>query len=176
MACPANTLINGKNRFYVTAVADSGAETFIGNVKQVGGIESEIEVTEWKSGDRPNAVKIPGTVKFPPITLHRGFDKDHFLSNWYAALFDPDTGNASDAFTCRTMYIYVLDRNGNIFRKVQISDAWPSKYTGDELDATSNDPWMEVVEIQHSGWKYVAGEDTTWLTSMAGPFNDALVE
>ena len=36
-------------------------------------------------------------------------------------------------------------------KRWQVFDAWPSKFTGPELDASSSDNAVESVEIQHEG-------------------------
>lgn len=151
MACVAS-LIAGKNRFHVFRV-ESGAEIEIGSYKQVTGLELETETQEWKTGDLNNVVKLPGTTKYPPIVLHKGFDSNHVLSDWYSTIWNASE-SAATQWDCYDVIIYVLDRQGNIFRKIIVKDAWPSKYSADDLDGMSSDPWLESVELQHSGWSY----------------------
>jgi phage tail-like protein len=156
--------INGKNRFYVTTM-ESGAEKWFSNVKTVGGISLDTEVHEWKSGDLDATVKLPGKIKYPAITLHKGFDNNFFISNWFNSIWSLETGSGSiTAEGCRKIWIYVLRRNETVFRKIEVADAWPSKYGGDDLDGSSSDPWMEQTEISHSGWKFVAMDNPalTW--------------
>lgn len=149
-----SAVIQGKNRFYVTSFLDAAltSEVYVANVKTVGGIEKELETVDWKTGDMPNTVKLPGTAKYPPIVLGRGFDSNHFFSNWFDTIWDLDSGTAS--VNCKDVFIYVLGRDGKIFRCIHLYQAWPSKYSGDDLDGMSADAWMESVELQHNGWRF----------------------
>ena len=43
------------------------------------------------------------------------------------------------------------DEAGKEVKRWQIFDAWPSKYTAPEFDATSSENAVESVELQHEG-------------------------
>ena len=146
--------IRNKNRFHVFYDENNdGTMVELGSFKTVGGLALETDVTEWKTGDMDAMRKLPGTTKYPPVTLHRGFDTDTKLKDWYDAVWNLSNGAGAAEYR-KTVIVYVVNRTGTVFKKIRVEAAWPSKYQADDLDGMSSDPWLEQVELQHAGWDY----------------------
>lgn len=152
----ATNVIQGKNRFIVTSdpTMNGVGEAPIGSFKSVSGLSKEVETSEWKTGDMKTVAKLPGNTKFANISFKRGFDLDSELADWFGTVSSQECADPTVPMY-RTVYIYVIDRSCNIFKKIKVDNAWPCKYEADELDSMSNDPWLETLEIAHSGWSYV---------------------
>lgn len=155
--------IQGKNRFLVTTDNGTSGEVLLGSFKSVGGLTKEVETTEWKTGDMLSVAQLPGNTKYGKIVLKKGFDAGNAASDWFGAVSSLDPCSAVPAVMYRTVYIYVIDRNCRIFKKIRVASAWPSKYEADDLDSMSNDPWLETLEISNSGWEYIVVADPTAL-------------
>jgi len=149
--------IRAKYRFLVSIeeVAGSGNFVQLAGFTTIGGLELEVNVVDWRVGDVNETKKLPGFINYPAITMERGYDEESKLKD----LFDlsSDISNGSGSADYRKNYkIDVLNRDTTIFKTIMIKDGWISKYTSSDLDAKSEDPWVESIELQHNGWYYAA--------------------
>jgi phage tail-like protein len=158
MAIETGSEVRAKHRFrvYSDDTRQGGSEGLIelGSFKSVTGIELETEVVEWKTGDRNSMIKLPGFTKYPPIVIQKGFDEDTRLKDWYDLVWSLSEGKGAVEYR-KDLIIEILNRDGSLFKTILAKDAWPSKYTPDDLDGASSDPWVENLELQHNGWDYV---------------------
>lgn len=149
--------IRAKHRFDVFSddSAQGGSEGLVklGSFKQVGGLELETEVVEWKTGDMNAMIKLPGFTKYPAITINKGFDEDTRLKDWYNKVWSLSNGAGANEYR-KDLIVKVYNRDGSLFKQIRARDAWPSKYSAEDLDGMSADPWVEAVELQHNGWDY----------------------
>lgn len=140
----------------------------IGDFKSVSGIEMDTEVIEWKCGNYNSMLKLPGVTKFPVVVLSRGFDEKNILKAWYDLVWGMDDGGAIE-YRAEWLQIRIYNRNyktsavdvgtnsntGARFKTIEFKSPWVSKYSADDLDGQSSDPWLEKAEIAHNGWSYV---------------------
>ena len=105
------------------------------------GLESELEVVEYREGGYNKTRKLPGIEQFGTVTLEKGAFADKNLFNW----FKEAVGSADFR---KTITIIEQDRLGNPRREWTLYEAWASKVTLPSLDATSSEVAVESVEIQ----------------------------
>lgn len=144
--------IRNKYRFQVYT-RENGVDTLIAGFTTVTGIELEVNVVEWRVGDQNETKKLPGFINYPPIVGERGFDAGGTLKDWFDLVHNISNGSGAGEYR-KDLVIKVLNRTGTVFKQILAHDAWPSKYTASDLDASSEDPWTETVELQHNGWEY----------------------
>lgn len=108
---------------------------------RVSGLETEIEVAEYREGGYDATRKLPGIESTSVVTLERGATKDLQLYNWYKQAL-------SNANFRRTVTIVETDFAGNEVRRHVLYEAWASKFTRPEFDASSSEVAIDTIEIQ----------------------------
>jgi len=111
------------------------------------GLEEETETREYREGgDQSTVRKLAGLNSYSPIVLEWGsaFDQEIWLWRQLVKRMGAQ-GNR------RPISVVQQDESGREVKRWQIFDAWPSKYTAPEFDATSSENAVESVEIQHEG-------------------------
>ena len=113
----------------------------------VSGIEDETETREYREGgDQSSVRKLVGLNSFSPIVLEMGSTFDAALWDWRQRVKrEGAQGNR------KSISIIQQDEQRREVKRWQVFDAWPSKFTAPELDASSSDNAVESVEIQHEG-------------------------
>lgn len=91
----------------------------VGGFKEVSGLESEVEVIEFKDGDDSLTHKRPGKAKYKNIVLKQGFIADDHLDAWFKAEGEAPTERKSGS-------VIYLDREGQEVLRYTFSEAWPS--------------------------------------------------
>jgi phage tail-like protein len=116
---------------------------------QVSGLESEVEVVEYREGGEEARVrKLPGLRKYTNIVLKRGITQDLELWNWHKQVLD---GNVQR----RNGSVVLLDDQGHEQVRWIFVDSWPCKYVGPTLDAQSKEVAIETLELAHEGLERV---------------------
>jgi len=121
--------------------------------REATGIGSEQQVIEYKDANSKGETivrKIPGTLKYPDITLKRGITDLMELWDWRKLVED---GKVNTARKNGSVVMYSQD-NTEVARW-NFRDGWPSKITGPQLNANNNDIGMEEISIAHEGLKRV---------------------
>jgi phage tail-like protein len=111
-----------------------------GGFKEVSGLESEVEVIEYRNGDDPVTHKRPGKTKFKNITLRRGLEGDAPLLPWYKSVLGGKTDRKSGS-------IIYLDREGNEVLRYNFFEAWPTRWKAPELNSHSDTHIVEELEF-----------------------------
>ena len=113
----------------------------------VSGLEEETEVREYREGtDQTSVRKLAGLNSFSPIVLEMGSTFDTSLWDWRQKVRrEGAQGNR------KSISIIQQNEAQEEVKRWQVFDAWPSKFTAPELDASSSDNAVESVEIQHEG-------------------------
>jgi phage tail-like protein len=112
---------------------------------EVGGLESETAVIEYRVGGEPHAVrKLPGLTKYANLVLRRGINKDAELWNWRQTVVQ---GNVDR----RNGSIILLDDDGTEVVRWNFFRGWICKWEGPALNATANEVAIETIEIAHEG-------------------------
>lgn len=116
-----------------------------GAFQEVSGLDSTIDVIEHREGgDNLTPRKFPGQTKFSNITLKWGMVDDRELYDWHMAA-------ASGRVSRRNGSVVLMGHDGHEVARWNFFNAWPSKWTGPDLNAEGNDIAIETLEIVHEG-------------------------
>ncbi|QEL17101.1 phage tail protein [Limnoglobus roseus] len=120
----------------------------IAGFTQVSGLESRIEVVEYRDGGEKffPARKLPGKVTYTNIVLKSGITDDTQLYDWHL-----EWVKRSDSAKRKSIRIVLLDGAGKEKRSWRIREAWPAVYVGPSLNAGSNDVLIQTIELAHEG-------------------------
>jgi len=111
-----------------------------GGFKEITGLESEVEIIEFRDGDDPITHKRAGKVKYKNIVLKRGVVNDASLLEWYKQVLAGQTDRKSGS-------IVYLDREGNEDARFTLTQAWPCRWKAPELSANSDTHVVEELEF-----------------------------
>ncbi|MEX0761363.1 MAG: phage tail protein [Dehalococcoidia bacterium] len=106
----------------------------------VSGIESEVEVVEYRDGDDMVLRKRPGRTKYSNITLKRGYTASPELWNWFRTVVDGRVERKAGS-------IILLGPNGEEIERYNFFEAWPVRYRNYELGGADSDTVIEEIEI-----------------------------
>ena len=119
----------------------------IDGIQQAGftecsGLGSEIHVVEYREGTEPNLTvrKVPGKVTYPDIVLKWGVTDSRELYNWHLAVINGNLQRKNGS-------IILLDDQGQEKLRWNFFDAWPSKWEGPTLNASSSDVAIETLTL-----------------------------
>ncbi len=124
-----------------------------GYFTEVAGLSSETKViVQHTVGDKGMQVikKIPGNLEYEDITLKRGVTDSLEIWEWRKLV---EEGKVSEARKNGSITMYTQD-----FTPVAqwtIINAWPTKVSGPQLSAGSNEVAVEELRITHEGMKRV---------------------
>lgn len=111
--------------------------------QEVSGLDSSTDSVDYREGSDPNHVrKLTGMNKVSAITLKRGITDSDELWKWRLTVIE---GKAER----RNGSIILLDSTGKEKLRWNFVNAWPSKWTGPALNATSTAVAVETLEITH---------------------------
>jgi phage tail-like protein len=109
--------------------------------KEISGYDSTVEVIEYRSGASAlTMTKIPGLNKHGNITLKWGANGTALFWNWILRAMDGQVQRANGS-------IKLLDENRVEVMRWDFTRAWPTKYTGPSLNASTNEIGLETLEI-----------------------------
>lgn len=115
---------------------------------EVSGLGSETEVTEHQvMGPKGIQIvkKVPGRLKWEDITLKRGITNKMDIWEWRKQV------EAGDVVGSRKNgSIMMYDQKGDEIARWNFEAAWPSKVSGPQPKADSNDIGIEELTIVHS--------------------------
>lgn len=118
--------------------------TQLGGFSQVGGLERETQVEEFREGgvNDFHHQLVTGT-KQPNLALKRGL-ADADLWRWHEDVIGGDISRS-------TISVIVRTRNGGEALRWVFADAYPVKWSASDLDASSSAVVVESVEFAHRG-------------------------
>ena len=93
-------------------------------------------------------IKVNGNLKWSNIELKRGIDVNKGLWEWRYMV---ESKGPDEART--DCILELLDYDGSAIATYNITQAWPSKYTGASMNAGSNEIAVEGITICHEGFK-----------------------
>ncbi|MCL2633098.1 MAG: phage tail protein [Oscillospiraceae bacterium] len=125
---------------------------------EVTGIDATVEVIEFRQGNSASLapVKIPGLVKHGNLTLKYGLTKGSEFKDWIINC----TSERRPEIDRQMMTIELIDVSGDapqtLVTETQasnviwtFSNAWVTKYSGPDLNATTSEVAIETVEIAY---------------------------
>lgn len=118
----------------------------VGGFSEVSAPDITIDPIEYREGNfAVNTVgKQPGLVKYGNVTLKWGITSDNTLYSWAQEV-------ANGTINRKTVVISLKDDLQNEVAKWTIVEAWPTKYTAPDFNATSNEVAVESVEFVNEG-------------------------
>ena len=116
----------------------------IGAFAECSGLTVEREVLEYMEGGLNGFVhKLPGRTKYPNLVLKRGITDQGALQQWF---WDSQT-----QAQLKDVTVSLVDATGTIKRTWAFAQGFPVKWTGPKLNAGSDNPATEELEIAHQG-------------------------
>lgn len=110
----------------------------------VSGLERESKIEPFREGGVNNYEhQLVTLTTYRPLTLKRGL-VDPMLWDWHHEVIEGEVQR-------RTITITLMDDGGNEVWHWICKNAFPSKWSGSELDATGNTIATESVEFVHHG-------------------------
>ena len=142
-----------KMNFLVSVDQVNGVAAF----SEVTGIDASVDVIEFRQGNSSSLspVKIQGLVKHGNITLKMGYTKDQDFKTWVQNCISEHRGETPR----RNVTIELIDIGPGAPQSIQetpagalvwiLKDAWVTKYSGPDLNASTSEVAMETVEIAY---------------------------
>lgn len=118
----------------------------LGYFTACSGLAIELEVVTHKVAQKDGKHlerKIPGRAKYGEVVMKRGYSDNRDLYEWFAKVV------VAGKFERKTAAIVVLSRDGVEVARFNLDKCWPSKLTGSDLSAKSDEVIIEEVTIQH---------------------------
>lgn len=117
-----------------------------GGFTEVSGFDATIEPIEYREGDMATEtpMKVAGLRKYGNITLKKGIIEGKVLYDW---VFKGLTGEVER----KTVTVSLLDEKQAAVSSWKVINAWPTKYTAPDFNATSNEIAIETLELAHEG-------------------------
>jgi phage tail-like protein len=118
-----------------------------GGFTEVGGLEVEIEVLEYREGGVNGYIhKCAGPAKHTSnLTLKQGLTDARVLWDWY---WDVVQG----AIDRKNISVLLLDESGEETVRWNFEQAYPVKWVGPQLRATAGEVAVETLELAHKGF------------------------
>jgi phage tail-like protein len=115
-----------------------------GGFQSVAGLERETKTDAYREGGVNHFEhQLAGVTTYPPLTLKRGLAATT-LWDWHQDVID-------GRIERKTIAVVLLDEAGNEAWRWIVTDAYPTKWTGTELDATASAVATESVAFVHRG-------------------------
>ncbi len=123
----------------------------VGGFSEVSGLESSIEVEEYREGGLNSRVhRLPGPESFPNLVLSHGLTGVDALWNWY-------DNTRRGIIERRNGTIMLLDRRERPAMWWDFRGAYPVRWMGPGLNAGVSNVAVERVELAHQGLVKPAG-------------------
>lgn len=115
--------------------------------QEVSGLDVESKSLEYRHGNSQqfSVVKMPGLKKFSDVTMKKGvFRGVRNFWDWFNEI-------KMNPIKRKPVSISLLDESGGPTIVWTLANAWPTKMTGTDLKATSNEVAVETIVISHEG-------------------------
>lgn len=116
---------------------------------EVSGLTVETEIEEYREGGVNDFVhKLVKGTRHVPIVLKRGLLDNDVLWKWHREVVQ---GN----IVRRSGSIILFNESFDEHRRWSFEDAYPIKWVGPDLNATSSEVAIEQLELAHNGFKII---------------------
>jgi phage tail-like protein len=116
------------------------------SLQEVSGLtveEDVVEVYQVTSTGKPIIRKQPGAQKGGEVTLTRGLDQSSEFTKWLTETLE----KGAVASARQNITIEIKDTEGNSVRRMQLTNAWASKWEGPSLKAGESSAATEKVTL-----------------------------
>jgi phage tail-like protein len=135
----------GELRFKVTLPGRD-----LGRFRECTGLAAEIECKDYNEGGVNDRVhKLPTRMKYPNLVLKRGVTYEDALLKWLW-----QTQHKTERIN---VTVALMGPDGKPVRSWVFNEAFPIKWTGPNMNASSNAVATETLEIVHAGLQMQAG-------------------
>jgi phage tail-like protein len=107
---------------------------------EVYGLDTWVDVIEYREGGDNIIRKLPGLIKYANITLKRGVTQSLELHNWFRAIVNGQNDRRDGS-------IKLLDDAKVEVTRWNFSNAFPIRYEGPRLNAKGNDVAIETLVL-----------------------------
>lgn len=129
-------------------LVEIGSEV-VAHFQECSGLTVEVEVQEYMEGGNNEFIhKLPGRMKYPNITLKRGITDNPQFSQWR-----PKIEGGKITVESKNLSIILFGHAGETVKTWEVTDAFPVKWTGPDMRASSMDVAIESIELAHRGWR-----------------------
>ena len=136
----------GELRFKVEIPAGS-----LGSFREVGGLAVEVETMDYAEGGNNEFVhRLPVRLKYQNIVLKRGVTHQRVLLDWFNQTRQHGVQNKWG-----TVKVTLMGPRAEVVQTWAFKEAYPVKWTGPTLNASSNAIATETLEIAHAGMTVV---------------------
>src|SRR5215211_6452376 len=119
----------------------------VGGFSQVTGLEREVTTEDYREGGLNDYThKLATVTKYQNLSLRRGIADATELWQWHQ-----DVVNGK--IQRREISVVLTDHLGQAKWRWVFAAAYPVKWSGSELNATTNEVFVESVEFAHNGFK-----------------------
>lgn len=126
----------------------------IGTFLEVSGLSVQIDTEELVEGGQNQFThKLPKQMKWPNLVLKRGITETDVLFEWFAKCSGEGLDAAGSKIERRHGSVQLKDSTGKVVRRWDFTDAFPVKWSGPKLAASSKDLATEELEVCHCGFK-----------------------
>lgn len=138
----------------IAAVAAGGVISSVAGFSEVTGLESALEMHDYKEGGRNGYVhKFATRASFGNITFKRGVAVRPDLFRWY------DRVRRGSFGARRSILIAHLGEDGEPQLVWFVFRALPAKYVGPSWNASQNNVAVESLEVAHEGLELLPGSE-----------------
>jgi phage tail-like protein len=125
----------------------------IGSWRECSGLSVQVNVEEVNEGGQNQFVhKLPGRMQWPNLVFKRGVSNSNELFDWFKKSSGDGFSGAGDKLRRSTGEVVLCAADGSRVRSWSFVDAFPVKWSGPTLSASSNDIAGEELEIAHHGF------------------------
>ncbi len=123
----------------------------LGTFREISGIAVEVETMDYAEGGNNEFVhRLPVRLKFQNVVLKRGITHQRALLDWFNQTRQQGIQNKRGAVT-----VTLMGPGGEDVQTWSFREAYPVKWTGPTLNASSNQIATETLEIAHAGLSVV---------------------
>lgn len=145
---PVISTLTIANRFVVEAKGIT-----VGVFTEVDGLSVEIATEDLIEGGQNEYVhKLPLHTKWPNLVFKAGVVDSNTLYEWFESCSGDGLEGANYKLDRRSGSVRLLDSTDKVVRRWTFVDAYPVKWTGPKLAATSSDVAAETLEVCHRGF------------------------
>jgi phage tail-like protein len=117
----------------------------------VDGLSAQVELVEYQGGMDQYVRQIPGRPKIAPVVLKKGYVNTAALWDWMQATMD-------GTLQLENVSLVLLADDGTTeLVRYDLTETWPSRWNGFQLDANSSNAMIEELELQARTVSRVAG-------------------
>ena len=128
--------------------------TTIGAFTEVSGLSVQLDVEELaEGGQNGHEHKLPGAMTWPNLVFKRGVIKSDTFFQWLQKSSGDGFAGQGNKLERSTCAITVMSQKGDRLRAWEVEGAFPVKWTGPRLAASSSQSLDEELEVAHHGFR-----------------------